>query len=190
MFFQAVGLLIIAAGVAMAVIRKNPESAAAEALKGVKVEGPAWLILVCVGVFVVLVPNIPYFNSAAIPSTPSTLPPAELEEELEQVDDVDVLGPATIGDDVFLSLDGEELNADQYYEMLDQLWADCWDGDNTACDDLYLVSPPSANGPFWEPGDVDGDGDEIPPDWEDVGNYCADRSDVPLFGACAETLDG
>ncbi len=117
------GLVIV--GLLFAFGGPGAVKAGGSALKSVSLEGPAWLMLVGIGVGVVLFAGyIDHLErtGATLDKTAETLPDAPPTTPVVDEPSGD---PFTYGDD----------------EELDAMWDDCDKGVWAACDDLYLSSP-------------------------------------------------
>lgn len=116
-----VGVLLVGVGVAFAWANKAADKAGGSGLKSISVEGPAWLVLIVVGLASVSFGvvrwedrNPPKDRDDA--QTPVTEPP---------VDDLDLFPTGfTFGDN----------------NELDRLWRACERSDWSACDELYETS--------------------------------------------------
>lgn len=116
-----VSVMCIATGILFGLKNIGVDAAGGSALKGISVSGPAWLVLICVGLGGLL------FERWVGESNPSksrttvtqpTDPPFFFDEEEE------FPGGFTFGDN----------------QALDQLWLNCEQGDWASCDELYLQS--------------------------------------------------
>jgi hypothetical protein len=115
------GFVLVAAGLYFAVGNKAIEGATGSALKGISVQGPAWLLLVAFGVGTILFGAWLEHESTSTTQkdkTENTVP----EPTVPFFEQPDVY---TFGDD----------------NELDRLWRACERGDWLSCDDLYFESP-------------------------------------------------
>jgi hypothetical protein len=113
--FIILGGALVAAGLYFAVKNIASANAGAEAAKSFSVTGPSWLILVAIGAGVIVYGGVLYKPS--LQPTISPTPPTEVSE------------PFDYGDD----------------PVLDAIYDRCADGSMSACDNLFLQSPPDSN---------------------------------------------
>jgi hypothetical protein len=116
------GFSLVAAGLWFAIRGTGEAAAGGQALRGIAVQGPAWLILVAIGVGVCVwgawlgAGSDPKFVTETSVSTTAS----------------------TSGFDGF---DDDFVLDDVPFDYLDELWDDCAFGDMSACDELYWDSP-------------------------------------------------
>lgn len=117
-----IGAILVAVGVLFAVSNKATDKAGGSGLRSISVEGPAWLVLIVIGLLSVGwgVMRWEDRTSPAKPEEPSPTPPTvTLPEDFDVFED-----GFTFGDNAFL----------------DELWLDCEFGIFEACEDLYFES--------------------------------------------------
>jgi hypothetical protein len=107
------GFLLVLAGLYFALGNKAVEGASGSALKGISVQGPAWLLLVALGVGAILFGAWLEHEARTEPTVTTTTTTTTVPEPFDYGDDPD----------------------------LDDLYESCFDGDWTDCDELYLSSP-------------------------------------------------
>ena len=114
------GFGLVAVGVFFAVTGFGIADASGSAVKGIQVQGPAWLILVALGVGTILFGAWQFEEKGTqVKDVPVTVPPVtDLEDDFAGDE------PFDYGDD----------------EALDRLWNQCESGDLLACDDLFFES--------------------------------------------------
>jgi len=115
------GFLLVIAGLYFAMGNKAVEGASGSALKGIQVQGPAWLLLVALGVGAILFGawlEHEAKQTEAKDKTTVTVP----EPTTPVAEQPDIY---TLGDDT----------------QLDRLWRACERGDWLSCDDLFLDAP-------------------------------------------------
>lgn len=112
------GFLLVIAGLYFALGNKAVEGASGSALKGISVQGPAWLLLVALGVGAIL------FGAWLEHESRDAAPPATTTTPTTTTTTIP-FEPFDYGDD----------------DELDDLYDSCLDGDWTDCDELYLISP-------------------------------------------------
>jgi hypothetical protein len=119
------GLSLVAVGLAFALGGVASDAAGGSALKGIKVEGPSWLILVAIGVGVIIFSAVWEFSEDgdSPPPTTTTTTTTTVDFGLDG-DRLDFI-PFTLGDD----------------PDLDLLWFGCQDGFGVDCDDLFALAP-------------------------------------------------
>jgi len=109
------GFLLVLAGLYFALGNKAIEGASGSALKGISVQGPAWLLLVALGVGAIL------FGAWLEHESRDAEPPATTTTTTTTIP----FEPFDYGDDL----------------ELDDLYDSCLDGDWTDCDELYAIAP-------------------------------------------------
>lgn len=117
-----IGCLMIIAGLVFALKKVAGDRAGGSALKGISVQGPAWLLLVAMGGGLVVVDK--WFDAESakkdVPTEVTAPPTYTLQDDHEELP-----FPFDFGDD----------------EYLDGLWTDCSRGIWKQCDELYFDSP-------------------------------------------------
>lgn len=115
-FLLVLGFGLVAAGLILAFGGLASDRAGGDA-RGIRLEGPAWLILVALGVGVIVFGVLQFGDGDERQTDP--------DPDTGFDDTVTFDEPFTFGDDLFL----------------DDLWGFCSGGDFLACDELFFTSP-------------------------------------------------